>query len=78
MGHGVYTGGVLATAAALVSVSGLAGLGWDLLAAYPIPVSLLALFALAGWVVSWRVRRRMQDRFADIWRAAVDDLRPVP
>jgi hypothetical protein len=44
---------------------------------FPIPVALLALFAIAGWVVSWRVRVRMQDRFAGMWRAAIDDLRPV-
>lgn len=77
VGHGAYTRGILAAAAALVSLSGLVDLAWDVLTAYPVPVALLALFAIAGWVVSWRVRRRMQDRFAAIWRAAVSDLRPV-
>ena len=75
--HGIAARGVSATAGAVVSISGLADLGWALVKDFPIPVALLALFAIAGLVVSWRVRLRMQDRFAGMWRAAIDDLRPV-
>ena len=78
LAHGILARGASATASALVSISGLADLGWEVAKASPIPVALLALLATAGWVVSWRVRLRMQDRFAAMWRAAVKDLRPVP
>jgi hypothetical protein len=78
VGNGIYARGLGETASAVVSISGWADLAWALMNAHPIEVSLLALFAAAGWIVSWRVRVAMQDRFAAMWRQALPDLRPVP
>jgi len=77
LGRGVYAQGWAATAADAVSLSGLAGLGWSAAVANPAVVLALLVVAVGGWVSSWRARRRMQERFADIWLAGVEDLRPV-
>jgi uncharacterized protein (DUF2235 family) len=77
LAHGIATKGLLATASALVSVNRLAALAWDVVTGYPIPMAVLAVVAIVGWVASWRLRRRMQDRFADIWHTAANELRPL-
>ena len=74
--YGFRTEGLAATAAAAVSVSGLAGLVWNLLRAHPVALSLVLLVLLGSWVMTLRARRTMHDRFADVWRTGVDDLRP--
>jgi len=63
------------TAAALVSLSGIGGLVWDLFKVYPIPVAILILIIAGSWYTTLRARRAMHDRFADVWRTTVDDLR---
>jgi hypothetical protein len=74
--YGVRTNGWASTAAAAVSVSGLVGLAWDLLRTHPVALPLLLLVVLGSWVTSLRARRAMHDRFADIWRQGVKELRP--
>ena len=63
------------TAAALVSVSGVGGLMWDLFTAIPLPVLILVFIIAGSWYTTLRARRRMHDRFADVWRTSVKDLR---
>ena len=63
------------TAAALVSLSGIGGLVWDLFKVYPIPVAILILIIAGSWYTTLRAHRAMHDRFADVWRTTVDDLR---
>jgi uncharacterized protein (DUF2235 family) len=77
LGHGVWTQGWAPTAAAVVSLSGLAGLAWGIAAAHPIGLAALLALAAGGWVSSWAARRRMADRFADVWRPGLPDLRPM-
>lgn len=64
------------TAAALVSVSGLLGLLWQALYTYPVPIAILLAGVAAGWVASWAACRKMQDRFAEVWRPVAPNLRP--
>ena len=63
------------TTAALVSLSGVGGLAWDLLKAYPLQVLTLVLIIAVSWYTTLRVRQNMHDRFADVWRKSADDLR---
>jgi hypothetical protein len=73
--RGIALNGVTATVAALFSLGGLASLTWDFVRAHPIAGAFLAVCVVAGWIASWRARRSMQDRFADVWRPGVKDLR---
>ena len=75
LGYSACTKDVASTAADAVSVSGLGGLVRDLFLAYPIAVTLLGAVLAGSWVTTLRARRRMHDRFADIWRTKVKDLR---
>ena len=75
--HGIRSrGGWASTAEAAVSVSGLAGLAWNLLHTHPLAVSLVLLVLLGSWVASLRARRAMHDRFAEVWRQGVEEMRP--
>lgn len=65
-----------AAAAAAVSVSGLAGLAWDLFLANRVALPVTLCVLIGGWVMSLKARRAMHDRFADIWRKSVKELRP--
>ena len=77
LGHGLATEGLGTTAAAVVSVSGLAGLARDVAVVYPALYAWLGAGAVTGWLSSWVARRRMADRFAEVWRPGLSDLRPV-
>jgi uncharacterized protein (DUF2235 family) len=76
--YGIRTQGLAFTAAAAVSVSGLVGLAWDLLLTHPVALPLVLLVLLGSWVTTSRARRAMHDRFADIWRKGVKELRRAP
>ena len=74
--YGIRTKGLASTAAAAVSISGLVGLAWDLLVRHPVALPLVLLVLLGSWVTTLRARRAMHDRFADVWRKGVKELRP--
>jgi hypothetical protein len=73
--RGVRTEGWSSTAGAVVSLSGLGGLAWSVLTAFPVALTILAVVLLGSWMMTLRARRTMHDRFADVWRTSVNDLR---
>lgn len=78
LGHSYATEGLGATAAAVVSISGLAGMIKDVAVEYAKVYACLGAGAITGWLAGWVAHRRMGDRFAAIWKPALPDLRPVP
>jgi hypothetical protein len=74
--HGYRTQGLASAASAAVSVSGLAGLAWDVFAKHGVALTLVLAVLVGGWVMSLKARRTMHDRFADIWRRSMQELRP--
>jgi uncharacterized protein (DUF2235 family) len=74
---GWATQGLAATASAVVSVSGIVGLLWDLATAHPFGFAVLLVLAAGGWLAAWAARRRMGDRFANVWLPGLPDLRPA-
>ena len=77
VGLGLSREGLTATASALVSISGIAGLVWDLVKHHPLGACVLVALAGSAWLTSWRTGRRMADRFAEVWRPMVENLRPA-